>query len=239
MKGISLFSGIGGLDLAAEWAGIETVLFCEKDPYCQKVLSKHWPNVPIVEDIRDVRGFSADIVFGGYPCQPYSLAGRRAGCNDERHLWPEMLRIVRECSPAWVVGENVKGHITLGLDNVLDDLETAGYATRAFILPAFAVGAKHGRERVFVVAHSESVRRGNGNDSQNSRQADRNEYTPANYRWPVGWLETGRWEAEPRVGRVANGVPNRVDRLKALGNAVVPQQAYPIFKAIMQVSNEY
>ena len=237
MKMLSLFSGIGGLDLAAEWAGIETVMFCERDEKCREILRLRWPNVPIVEDVKDVRGFPVDIICGGYPCQPFSLAGERKGESDERHLWPEMLRIVRDCRPAWVVCENVKGHVTLGLDTVLDDLEREGYAARPFVISAFAVGAKHARERLFVVSHDQSQRLNYGNDGADIRQADRNEHTPANHRRPVGGVEAGRWAAEPGVGRVVHGVSATVDRLRMLGNAVIPQQAYPIFNAIAKISN--
>lgn len=163
---LDLFSGIGGISLAAEWAGIETVAFCEIESFCQKVLRKHWPDVPIFEDVKKLNkqaltdagvignGRTIDIVAGGYPCQPFSHAGKRLGEEDDRHLWPEVFRIVRELRPTWVIGENVAGHVTLGLDDVLTDLESEGYQTRAFVLPAAAVGAPHRRDRVFVVGYS-------------------------------------------------------------------------------------
>ena len=222
MNALSLFSGIGGLDIAAEWAGFKTVAFCERDEFCQKVLRKHWPNVRIYDDVRtlDTRELPAiELVHGGYPCQPFSLAGKRGGHTDARHMWPHMLEVVRSTRPTWVVGENVGGHITSGLDDVCDDLENEGYETRTFVFPAFAVGAKHGRERVFVVAHAEGKRCNHGDDRENKRTANRAEHPPANDSWPFGWLETGRWAPEPGIRRVADGVPNRVDRLKALGNA--------------------
>ncbi|MGG4447603.1 DNA cytosine methyltransferase [Brevibacillus porteri] len=164
---LSLFAGIGGIDLAAHWAGIETVAFCEIEPFCQKVLQKHWPGVPIFDDVKTInkqklieKGVigderSIDIICGGYPCQPFSNAGQRLGEEDDRHLWPEMLRLIRELRPTWVLGENVDGHVTLGLDTVLADLDEAGYTARAFVVPAAAVGAPHQRKRVFVVGHSE------------------------------------------------------------------------------------
>ncbi|WP_322788430.1 DNA cytosine methyltransferase [Aneurinibacillus migulanus] len=167
---LDLFSGIGGISLAADWAGIETVAFCEIEPFPQKVLRKNWPEVPIFEDVTKLskqtlteagvidNDHSIDIICGGYPCQPFSNAGKRQGQADDRHLWPEMFRLVRELRPTWVVGENVAGHISLGLDDVLADLESEGYQARAFVLPAAAVQAPHRRDRVFVVGYSECKR---------------------------------------------------------------------------------
>jgi len=164
---LDLFSGIGGMSLAADWAGIETVAFCEIESYCQKVLRKHWPHIPIYDDVRQLTRErlekdgviddeqTIDIVAGGYPCQPFSVAGKRRGKEDDRNLWPEMFRLVRELRPTWVVGENVAGHVSLGLDDALSDLESEGYKTRAFVIPACAVGAPHRRDRVFIVAYSE------------------------------------------------------------------------------------
>ncbi|WP_343206925.1 DNA (cytosine-5-)-methyltransferase [Brevibacillus brevis] len=163
---LSLFAGIGGIDLAAHWAGIETVAFCEIEPFCQNVLQKHWPSVPIFDDVRSInkqqlieKGVigderSIDIICGGYPCQPFSTAGERLGEKDDRHLWPEMFRLIKELRPTWILGENVDGHVTLGLDTVLADLEREGYSTRAFIIPACGVNAPHRRYRIFVVAYS-------------------------------------------------------------------------------------
>lgn len=134
MKKASLFSGIGGIDLAAHWAGMETVVFCEREPFPQRVLRKHWPHVPIIDDVREVtreelekrgvlgNGRTIDIISAGYPCQPFSYAGKRRGAEDDRHLWPEVKRILEEIRPRWFVGENVAGHVTLGLDDVLADL---------------------------------------------------------------------------------------------------------------------
>lgn len=166
MRMLSLFAGIGGIDLAAQWAGIETVAFCEIEPFCQKVLQKHWPGVPIFDDVRKLRkqtlidagvigdGRAIDIICAGYPCQPFSHAGKRKGKKDDRHLWPEVKRLLQETRPAWFVGENVAGHVTLGLDDVLSDLEGIGYSAEPFVIPACAVGAPHQRGRVFVLAHS-------------------------------------------------------------------------------------
>lgn len=312
MKHLSLFSGIGGLDLAAEWAGMSTVAFCERDPFCQKVLAKHWPTVPIFGDIHELTSQSLrdrgveriDIISGGFPCQPFSHAGEQRGKEDDRYLWPQMLRVIKECKPAWVVGENVTGIIDLALDDVLVSLEGEGYEVRPIVFPASAVGAWHQRQRVFIVAHTNSSRQsqqegpeqeqrqwtrdGNQNvahagcsDGIGRRERERsgkaNNGDTATDRWPAtketeglrftipnadsaswqgrspttgrdgegltGWTTTptgGEWISEPAVGRVVNGIPRGLDigkRLKALGNAVVPQQAYPIFKTIMDIEN--
>jgi len=276
---LSLFSGIGGIDLAAEWAGFRTVAFVEKDPFCQKVLKKHWPEVPIYEDVcrfsaRPFLGVS--LLTGGFPCQPYSQAGKRRGADDDRALWPQMLRCVRESNPAWVVGENVAGFVNLGLDACLSDLEAEGYEAVPLVIPACGVGAPHQRYRVFIVANAigfgcderSMLRSGAeswgalvGNAGEAMADAARHLHTGAKAQRPE-WERagargesialahsscelldgtgdigaTGRrkpansdwWEFEPPVGRVANGVAGRVDRLRALGNAVVPQQVYPV-----------
>ena len=160
MNALSLFSGIGGLDIAAEWAGFKTVAFCEKDKFCQKVLKKHWPDVPIHSDIKTYQhdGTVIDILTGGFPCQPFSCAGKRAGKADDRYLWPEMLRVIREVSPRWVVGENVRGLTNwnggMVFDEVQADLEAEGYEVTAVILPACGQNAPHRRERIWFVAYS-------------------------------------------------------------------------------------
>src|SRR5690554_3607149 len=166
MKALSLFSGIGGIDLAGEWAGIETVAMCEKNPFGQKILRKHWANIPIYDDVYTLTKArleqdgirTIDVISAGYPCQPFSFAGKREGEDDDRHLWPEVLRLIKEIRPRWFVGENVAGHITLGLDGVLADLDNEGYTSEAFVIPASAVYAPHRRYRVFIVSHSESER---------------------------------------------------------------------------------
>jgi len=162
MKHGSLFSGIGGFDLAAEWAGWENMFHCEWNPFGQKVLKHYWPNAATYEDITKTdftiwRG-RIDILTGGFPCQPYSAAGKRLGKEDERHLWPEMLRTIREIQPRWVVGENVLGLVNwnggLVFEEVQADLEAEGYEVQPFILPAASVNAPHKRDRVWFVAYS-------------------------------------------------------------------------------------
>jgi DNA (cytosine-5)-methyltransferase 1 len=231
---LDLFSGIGGFSLGLERAGMRTVAFCEIDPYCRAVLRKHWPGVPIHEDVRDLHAWDTgpvDLICGGYPCQPFSSAGKRRGTQDDRHLWPEYRRLVEELRPAWVLGENVVGHVTLGLDTVLSDLEALGYETRSFVVPACAVSAPHKRERVWILANSDSGRW----DAQPLRCASAQEgHGAIDADGASTALGGGKeWAPEPRVGRVAHGVYGRVDRLTALGNAVVPQITEILGLAIM------
>lgn len=370
---LSLFSGIGGLDLAAEWAGIKTVGQCEWAEYPTKVLEKHWPNVPKWKDIRTLTGESfyertgrrtVDIISGGFPCQPFSVAGKRRGKEDDRYLWPEMVRVIEELRPAWVIGENVAGIVRMALPNILSELEACGYRTRTFLVPACAVGARHRRYRVAIVGYSEhnglsstavsggTQKTGRGKperkketgesegtgESRDDKDVAYTESKPAG-RLPVGekqeitgsvgccenvsdtngagrkeqyttaesdegrfagrgcdagdvcnatskrfpdWvgesLEGQRtqnqeferpmrrptesvlggmadgisakmdgdleflinhyWDDEPDIPRIATGIGHRVDRLKCLGNAVVPQQFYPIFKAIADLNSQ-
>ena len=283
---LSLFSGIGGLDIAAEWAGFTTVGQCEWADYPTKVLEKHWPNVPRWRDIRSVTAEdfykrtglqTVDLISGGFPCQPFSVAGKQKGKEDDRYLWPEMLRVISEIKPTWVLGENVPGILRIAGKTVCEDLEREGYAVTVFNFEAAAVGAPHRRDRVFFVAHSkrngfaESEGTGSAYEADGTEQtradntfniegtscirrimADTNHTgnrTPASridgngqLKSDVGgvasrlpyWLD-GYWRVEPDIPRVATGVKNRVDRLKCLGNAVVPQQVYPILKAIAEI----
>lgn len=174
MTHASLFSGIGGFDLAAEWAGWTNMFNCEINGFCRKVLKYHFPNAQQYADIRTTdftvwRG-RIDVLTGGFPCQPFSLAGKRRGTEDDRYLWPEMLRAIREIRPEWVVGENVYGFVNwsngLVFDTMCADLENAGYQVGAFILPAAAVGAPHRRDRVWVVAHRSDA----GSEAMRERQ---------------------------------------------------------------------
>ena len=363
---LSLFSGIGGLDLAAEAAGFRTVGQCEWADYPTKVLEKHWPDVPRWKDIRTLTKESfyertglrtIELISGGFPCQPFSVAGKRRGKDDDRYLWPEMLRVINELRPTWVVGENVAGIVNMALDQVLSDLENQGYQTRTFIIPACGVDAPHRRDRCAIVAYSNSIRlemsgpkqppagtAGSGKDVADSKSkqsrgiqqpqlptnirtssqggcganvADTNsegfqrrqQHRPPDTRreakpyrsagqccqalaypdqsmrdgsfagrdtsgrpgpadggadvphpagegsfsaaqpgvyceeegggsWDGEPERYGWWPAEPDVGRVAHGIPSRVDRLKCLGNAVVPAQFFPVFQAIYHVFYE-
>ena len=347
---LSLFSGIGGFSLAWKWCGGKTIQFVEIDPFCQKVLAKHFPGVPIHDDIKTFTyaaqqndggytgrtesrqesklggGFEQDtsahaktikdderkrgcldeteesgkggdnavgfgnqsspfILTGGFPCQPFSCAGKRRGKADDRYLWPEMLRVVSEAKPTWVIGENVAGFINMGLDDCISDLEGEGYEVQPFIIPACAVNAPHRRDRVWIVAHnftnptygngtsrrlwpeiipSETGNRqtvGGGCSNQNSGVADRHapdtgdiglqgKCPGKNIRCPAGndtrsqitrairtgWSEP--WlEAATRLCRVDDGLPRKLDRvkrLKALGNSIVPQVAFEIMKVIVK-----
>jgi DNA (cytosine-5)-methyltransferase 1 len=369
LKHLDLFSGIGGFSLGLESAGlVETVAFCDFDKYCQQVLNKNFPDVPVYGDVKELNydklradGINQiDIITGGYPCQPFSVAGRKKGEQDPRHVWPEMFRLIKELRPTWVIGENVGGHIKLGLDTVLENLESEGYSARTFSISASSIGANHKRERVWIIAHSSKFGRNHGinhregrqvqndqerniekNKSQRSGRIDRvGEISAAveNSRRSVGREQSSRnsegtglwsfetsewstdtnqttrssegaetmadstserlegkfrsklqgtgegltdgsetidsdvadtnckrgccgktgcknaedvgqssrgeetigwWDVEPDVGRVAHGVPKRVDRLKCLGNSVVPQIPYVIGLAIKEtIENE-
>ena len=251
MNGLSLFSGIGGLDLAFTWAGGNILAFCEIEKYCQKVLHKHWPDTPIFSDIHNLNkeallsaGISStvDIIYGGFPCQPFSVAGDQKGKDDTRYLWPEFSRLVEDIKPRWVVAENVPGILPLAADDICRDLERQGYSVGIWDYEAAAVGAKHRRERIFFVAHSgrslrqRRVKQGTLRDEAQegaSNQPERPSSTPSpnpNSALSQGeWFSSripqafsvfsncGRWQPEPRVDRVVNGLPNRVDRLRALG----------------------
>ena len=162
MTHLDLFSGIGGFALAARWAGIETVQFVEYEPYAQKVLAKNFPKIPIAGDIFEfdaTKFLGVGLVTGGFPCQPFSVAGKQLGNKDDRAIWPQMLRVIREARPTWVIGENVSGIIQMELDNVLSDLEGEGYTTQTLVIPAAGVDAKHRRERVWILAHTTGTRR--------------------------------------------------------------------------------
>jgi len=181
MKHGSLFSGIGGFDLAAEWCGWENVFHCEWNPFGQKVLKHHFPKSISYNDITktdfSIHRDAIDIISGGFPCQPYSNAGKRLGKEDERHLWPEMLRAIREIQPSWVVGENVSGLTNwnggLVFDEVQSDLEIEGYEVLPFLLPACAVGAPHRRDRIWFIAYSNSNRLHRCNSKYEVKSNDR------------------------------------------------------------------
>ena len=237
VRHLDLFSGIGGFALACRMVGgIETVAFCEREPYCQKVLAKHWPSVPICPDIHDLKGTeygTVELITGGYPCQPFSTAGERRGENDDRHLWSEVRRIVETARPRWCLFENVAGHITLGLDQVLSDLDSIGYTAGATVLPACAVGAGHRRDRVWIVANAKC------GDAQEFRVCEgevREEGAEASDGLVHGFDFGMGWNIESRILRGGDGVSAKVDgskRVKALGNAIVPQVAAEIIRAMM------
>ncbi len=247
LKHLDLFAGIGGFSLAAKWAGIDTVAFCEIDESCHKVLNKHWPMLPIHKDIKKLDGndyAGIDLITGGYPCQPFSVAGSQKAEEDDRHLWPEMFRIITQAKPTWVICENVYGHVKLGLDSVLHDLEGIGYACQSFIIPALATGANHNRERVFIVAYSPSngqhegkarVSNGKANEySEEGKDEDCNNEGFSRLRFGVDWKgkTIGRWGVKPPALRVDDELPNRMDRNRMIGNAIDPMIAYELIKSI-------
>ena len=350
MRALSLFSGIGGDTLAAKAAGIETVAFCEKDIFCQKVLARHWPDVPIFTDVYELRGDQfegIDIMYGGFPCQPFSVAGKQKGKDDARHLWPEVARLVGEIKPRWCFFENVPGILNIAADDVCADLERLGYEVGIWNFEAAAVGANHRRARIAFVAHTgHELRERNANererratnaggeavasthassvpgfipystisglqdgwsgsmgrprtiseserfrcDVSHSKSISRNDKNTEGFGehkrheqvgrsdcnlpdsatihvqgqhhgqrqgqfWGgsgrsteprlgrvddgvPGWLDRSWWAVEPDIPRVGKGIPDRVNRLKALGNAVVPAWAYPIFKSIVEADKE-
>ena len=234
----SLFSGIGGLDLGLERAGMEVIWQSEIDPYACKVLAKHWPQVPNHGNIKDINWgdiVRPDIICGGYPCQPFSTAGNRNGADDPRHLWPWVREAISRIRPKYAILENVRGHITLGLDAVLADLATIGYDAEWTVIRASAVGASHRRERLFIVAYPNegSMVYSDLNGGCQATNSDARQVIKIGRR-SSNCASGSRWFPEPDVGRVANGVPNRVDRLRGLGNAVVPQVAELVGRMVME-----
>jgi len=264
MNVLDLFSGIGGFSLGLERAGpFRTVAFCEREPFCQAVLRKHWPDTPIYDDVRTIPTDELgdiDLICGGFPCQPWSVAGQQRGTEDDRDLWPAMAALVKKLRPTWVIGENVRGFVNepMGLKRSLSDLESLGYEAAAFVIPACAVDAPHRRDRVWIVANSDNAigRRGKerrqgwygrpalhgaerlvANASGERSQVATGDRSLERHRSSLDGSSPARWIIEPDVGRVAHGVPRRVDRLKALGNAVVPQVVEQIGRAILEVEN--
>ena len=214
---LSLFSGIGGLDIAAEMAGFETVGQCERADYPTKILEKHWPDVPRWRDIRTLTKESfyertglrtVDVISGGFPCQPFSVAGKQRGKDDDRYLWPEMLRVIRELRPSWVIGENVPGIVNMALDTVLTDLESVGYEAQPFIIPACGVDAPHRRYRVAILAHVMRQRL-RIHKPQETSSADGGQGDSDFVRSEAN-VEQRRGENQSDVGRVADGVRNAV-----------------------------
>jgi DNA (cytosine-5)-methyltransferase 1 len=302
----SLFSGIGGLDLGLERAGMEVIWQSEIDPYACKVLAKHWPKVPNHGNIKEINWGNIvrpDIICGGYPCQPFSTAGNRNGADDPRHLWPWVREAISRIRPQYAILENVRGHITLGLDTVLADLASIGYDAEWTIVSASSVGAPHQRDRVIIIAYpvgqladtnperrlygqsqivtterwvnalrhiasggtdvadtdspsgqqqcqweiQNSDPRGCGTDVANTNIGRQQELHGQALQQQQGRTIIQRvvegqpnphwWTIEPDVGRVANGVPKRMDRLRGLGNAVVPQVAELVGRMVMEHHN--
>ena len=191
MKVLDLFSGIGGFSYGLDQVGFKTVAFCEMDQYCKLVLQKHWKGVKIYNDVKELKGQEVikehgtiDLITGGFPCQPFSIAGSRKGTNDNRHLWPEMFRLIKELKPRWVIGENVRNIISIQdgmvFENVCTDLEGEGYEVRAFNIPAAGIGAPHKRERIWIVANSRRTLRERskfqGENANESKQENANQY---------------------------------------------------------------
>lgn len=275
---IDLFSGIGGFALSAQWAGFQTVAFCEIDAYCQAILKERFgavmadaccggrrrrgePSSTRAEaalgsprlhaDIRTLNGqlyVGAALLTGGFPCQPFSVAGKRAGAADDRFLWPEMLRVIDEARPSWVLGENVAGIVQMELDRVLSDLESLGYSCWPLVIPACAVDARHRRDRVWIVGYANNPSR--TAQPQRGIRDERRRTCDASYEtrrskqqsWStqcgLGGMVDGLpvWMDEPAdIPRVTKGQKNRSERLKGLGNAIVPAVAFEILSAIRTV----
>ena len=304
---LDLFSGIGGFSLGLHRASDKfyTTAFCEIEDFCQAVLKKNFKNIPIFKDVKELNektlkaagAVKPFIVTGGYPCQPFSVAGRKRGKDDPRNIWSEMFRLIKELKPVWVLAENVEGHIKLGLDEVLYDLESQNYTTQTFIIPATSVGANHQRKRLWIVGYSQhngllaamahsdinrwtkgrckkykrvekktskmekkgseptqTIRCSSTNGKAdvahsgkfNSNERKYKDTQKKNKKERFFRCKTRRkssnvgenWNIEPNVGRVANGISFRVDRLKAIGNSIVPQIAEIIGKAIITQEEE-
>lgn len=242
MKILDLFSGIGGFSLGLERAGMRTIAFCEVDPVCRRVLQKHWPDVPIFEDVKTLSAKdiheTVDVICGGFPCQDISLAGKGAGLSGERSgLWYEYRRLIEEIRPRYVVIENVAALRSRGLDQVLWSLTEIGYSAEWHCIPARAVGAPHQRDRVWIVAYP---MRSRSEAWLSAERHGKKGYSEIAYHFSnrlARWTGSSIWTTEPNVGRVAHGVPGRVDRLKQLGNAVVPQIPELIGRAIIDYEN--
>jgi DNA (cytosine-5)-methyltransferase 1 len=219
LKLLDLFSGIGGFSLGLESIGyFETIAFVEKDKFCQQVLKKNFPNIPIESEVRNVKGerYAADIITGGFPCQPFSVAGKRRGTDDDRYLWDETIRIIRECKPRWFIGENVEGIINIQegmvLRQVQDDLEKEGFQVQCLVIPASGIGAWHQRKRVWIIAHSNSnrdrheIKGSNGEEKEIQREYRKKDNTTGkSFRADTNVSNTdsgmrGRWGTEQSSG---------------------------------------
>jgi len=275
IRHIDLASGIGGFalsaQLAAGWAGaatgrdVRTVAFCEIDPFCQAVLRKNFPGVPIYDDIKtfDYEG-GCDLLTAGYPCTPFSVAGKQKGAADDRHLWPSVLEIVKRKRPAWCLFENVSGHVNLGLDEVLLDLANQDYAARVLHLGAVSKNAPHRRMRVWICAKNvgdapDDRRNWGAAQAGRKRKTDKSEQPRSGVRGEPGGSSEDvaggiqKRSAIEQVGDQAHGIPGwvagswergvprlekkqemRKEKLKSLGNSIVPQVAAEIMEAIFR-----
>ena len=276
----SLFSGIGGLDLGLERAGMNVIWQSEIDPYACQVLKKHWPEEPNHGNIKEINWRNVvrpDVICGGYPCQPFSTAGKRNGTDDPRHLWPWVREAISQLRPSYAILENVRGHVSLGLSTVLGEMASIGYDAEWQIVPAASVGAPHRRDRIIIIAypvrqladtddsrclHGQSKiftanrwanalsiigssRKNVANTTQQHSNGEphyaRNSERPKTLSQsrdgsrPQGASD---WQTEPDVGRVANGVSHRMDKLRGLGNAVVPQVAELIGRMVTDYDTE-
>ena len=234
LKVLDLFSGIGGFSLGLERTeGFETVAFCEIDKKARQVLRKHWPDVPIFDDVTKLKGDqigTVDVICGGFPCQDISYAGRGAGLEGERSgLWFEFHRLIKEIRPKWVIAENVSALRSRGLDEVLRSLAEIGYDAEWHCIPASAVGAPHRRDRVWIVAYPHGTGLEGCQETGNFSRC----WTQINEQLARCRESHNYWSTESGVGRVADGVSGRVDRIKQLGNAVVPQIPQIIGSAIL------
>ena len=304
MNHLDIFSGIGGFSYAAQqiWKDDHNIIaFVEKDKYCQRVLKKHWPNIPIIDDVRgfnyekftdisntestdgktskNTEGWSQmqsgrgscrsrtakiDILTGGFPCQPFSVAGRRKGKSDDRYLWPNMFQIIQKTKPTWIIGENVPGIINMGLETAVLDLEEEGYEVEVLVLPAIGVSALHKRNRVWIIANTDTersqryrnteskdkerrqeqtghIRKSCGSTNRTFKNSRENTFTQQRLGNMVDGLsgKLGKlgviWNKEPNIPRVTTGTKDRISKLTALGNAIVPQVVMPIMWAIKEI----
>ena len=282
LKLLDLFSGIGGFSLGFEKTGsFETIAFCEKDKFCQSVLAKHWNNIKIYDEIRNLKGIKAEVITAGFPCQPFSVAGKRKGRDDDRYLWNETLKVIAETKPRWFVGENVEGIVNISEGKVLQqiqkDLEAESFQVQCLIIPASGVGAWHQRKRVWIIGYSEhngsftsEIKRRNsevderssqrknetlqsertngssndGNVSNSNSQRQQKQCRSKPISESRNKFECSSWwEAQSELCGVPHGiskglVKDRVNRIKALGNSIVPEIAYEIAKAILVAENE-
>lgn len=246
LKVLDLFSGIGGFSLGLErTGGLETVAFCEIDPFCRRILAKHWPEVPCYDDVRTLtavrlaaHGLTVDVICGGFPCQGISIAGKGRGLSDERSgLWREYARLIGELLPRFVIIENSPKLRARGLRTVLADLNEIGFDAEWHCIPAAHVGAPHRRDRIWIIAYRKSDPLGANTDGIRSHPASMHLYRSAELRDQQirDFGPMGRWRSEPSVERVVDGLPSKLDvaQLRAIGNAVVPQIPELIGNAIL------